>query len=426
MNYKVSVAEVHPSISNLHYATSVVTEAVLTQAAAERWLGELASRLNPARWTRNIEAAVVEGSSTDDLRLDYQEVALTFMSAFLQDVTQRNAVKSARELHENAVREVVTTHDELDKNRPQEWLKPYLRGALVMDDYKSLQEVRPCSVDESLITRAKRILRATFEAFSQNVPQLEGKMYTTQRVVPAKIVSGRTLVGFRTRTIKPAILDADDSLPLNLELYNQLDKTERSLRRAQEAQKLLSAQPRFDEQYHAAKLVDSICKIADPVHYSYHQEPISEQIKKRDLKRLELSRTYELVRLAFLAFYQDYEVLARLLAPAVAEAVQFINKAPGAAPRFGSSGRGGYQSWRVMNNCLAVDAILREYGEHLRQFKRINILQTAEDREVIAKEFDSIALHYRPLASTEQVKQVAQDATGPSTKSHYEQRRSSE
>jgi hypothetical protein len=408
MNYKLNVAAVHPLIGNLQNATNAVTNATLTHAATERWLGDLTSRLNPVRWTRSIEAAVAEGSSTDELRLDYQELALTFVSALLQDSTQRKAIRSAQELHDNAVREIVAAHDGLDGNREEEWLKPYLRAAIVMDDFKSIQPVSPFDVDESLISRAQRILSTTFEAFSQNVPPLAGKMYTTNRVVPAKVLNGLTLSGLRTRSIKTIALEADDLLPLNLKLYNQLQKTEHSLRRAQEAQKTLSAQPRFDEQYHAAKLVDSICNIQHPGYYSYYPKSIEEQIKQRNLKRVELSRTYELVRLAFLAFYQDYEVLALLLAPAVLEALQFVKKTPHDEPRFGYSGRSKSQNyWRVMNNCLAADAVLREYGEHLRQFKQINLVQTAEHKEVVAKEFDSIAVHYRPHKSTEQVEHGA-------------------
>jgi hypothetical protein len=394
----LKIAPVHPTIDNLQTAREAVTVASKTHHHSNERLIDAAMKIDPHRWTKAIEKSLLGEKSSDELRLDYEELAITFVSILLQQRQASKALQEARTAHNEALRQLVTVHDTIADRTAESWIKQYLRAAYLINSQESVAEKPKPQVQSqshfeipALVTvRAKRIFLRLFEAFAQNIPVKNG-YYTTANAVPTGLYRSFPVNGFRKRDLSAVPLDPQDGLPINVQLYEQLQRTETLSKTAKEVQNFGSPDESMREGHYEATILDKLCEIASPEAYVAGSSDVVELIRRRQRDSLQSSVLFETRQLTMLEFSKDYVKLVKLLVAATAEATQFIQTARTSGYRE-SSFNSNWNVWIVMNNCLVADLKLREYGE-FKPF--VNHPRAYDSREDVRREFERLtsAIH---------------------------------
>jgi hypothetical protein len=419
MQSNQKIAPVHPTIDSLQTAREAVAVASHAHHLSNERLIDAAMKIDPHRWAKAIEKSLLGEKNSDELRLDYEELAITFVSVLLKQEQASKALQEARTAHNKALQQLVTVHDTIADRTAESWIKQHLRAAYVINSQESVAEKPksypqlqpPLEIPALVTARAKRILFRIFEAFAQNIPVKSG-YYTTASVVASGPYKSFPVNGFRKRDLLAVPIEPQDGLSINVQLYEQLQRIETLSKTAKEAQRLVSPYESMREDHYEATILDTLCEFKRPEASVFGSSDVVELIRRRQSDSMQSSLFFETRQLTMLEFRKDYEKLIKLLVEATAEATQFIQTARTKAPLYPrrisstaeatqfiqtartlgyheSSFNSNWNVWIVMNNCLVADLKLREYGEQLKPF--VNHPRAYDSREEVRREFERLA-----------------------------------
>ena len=403
MQFNLKIAAVHPTLVNLQTAREVLAAASSTHHLHKASFIDATRKIDPHIWTRAIEKSLLSEEGGELLRLDYEELAITWLSALLKQRYTSHLLRDARVIHHSALQQLATSHDTIGERSPEGWIKQYLRAAFVICSQESVEEnPQPSSrpqeqpeIPDSVDVRAKRIFVKVFEAFVQDLSTRIGPHnghYATESAVPAGPYRPSPVNGFRVRALFAVPLDHQDSLPINAQLYEQLQVTEELAKVSKGAQKQIAPYAPPGKDLYEATLLNTLCNLDGPKALEPGCANVVATIRRRHEENLRSSIFFEHSQLARREFTNEYEKLIKLLIAATAEATEFI----------GNSRQSGYREfshqvnwnfWIVMNNCLVADFKLREYGAQLKPF--VDPARAYDSREDVSREFERLVLDFR-------------------------------
>lgn len=375
-----------------------------------KWAGQTVDSVDPARWTKKIEAALGKPEELEALRVTYDEKALTAMSTWLSEQRIWRNICDGNAAICDAIRDVLAAYDAISPGSADQWIKPIMQSRCVEAVELHRTEVGRNHVDDrgSLFTRAYDILVAAFTNLEKELSprgmQSSYGAYTTDLVV-----QGSKYEKFLNRDVDlrhvymVEFVDCVNSKhPASQKLAELMISLEPLVEAARLAEsRLKGGQNPYDkncskinngtinERQHANRLLDAL-------HGQPSCIPTEKQVEEQDERR----RLYEGVRqevlIAHKALRAHYEELVKTLHASVAETQQLLGEIQG--DRCTTVDR--WETVRIcMNNCLAVDLRLRSLGRELQNLLNVysKDLSQGAGLQTIAERFAEVEARYRPF-----------------------------
>ncbi len=376
-----------------------------------QWVNNVFDEVDPNRWTKRIEGALGKTEELEYLRVQYDEKALSGISAWLsQEASWHNICDGNQQLC-TAIREVLVAYDAIDSKAQDRWLKEIMQTRCVEAAEVHRQDVSDRTVDDrsSVFTRAYNILVQAFTALHADVTRRgRCRAYTTDLVVP-----GRKYQKFLNASVDLRHVNAVEFIdcvnskhPASQKLSQlmaQLETLNTAARLAES--RLKGGQNPYDkdcskinsgtinERQHANRLMDALHG------QSYECVPSEKQVADQNERR----RLYEGVRQEVLIAQKQlqalYEELCETQHGAIVETQQLLGEIQ--ADRSTTIDR--WQTVRIcMNNCLAADLRLRWLGGELQNLQNVynKDLSQGAGKTATEAQFAEVERRYRPFKLT--------------------------
>lgn len=413
---------VHPTLVVLQAVVEQIAEARRRYSHALDWVNRLGSDIDPVHWTTKIEAALADHDQRklDGLQSEYDEKAITFLSALIAESTARRKFFNGRLEISNAITAVVEAHNAIPERSDDAWMRPIMEGACIFaaqehgadPDQPRIQgryELSQNGFENSYNSSSFRAEKIMYAAFCRLADWLcmgtcNPVYYPTDLVVQGCKVAGLEYLNRDVELRHVYAVDfvdcVNDTHPASVLLKELLDKLEKALEEAREASKALRSEHNgaINERNYAGRLV-TMLHDEGRGDGSKFQAQVDAQNERRWV--YELERRNYLVALKNLK--KAHEAVVQALRAAVAEGRPLVDltRQPSSATVCITVDK--YETGRIiMNNCLAADLRLRAIGREMKELDSVLSadLSSGAGARALAQKYSEVARRYKRWETT--------------------------
>lgn len=425
---------VHPTLAALLKVMEQLAAARREYSRTMDWVGRTGFEIEPTRWTSQIEAALAAHDQTklDGIQTEYDEKAITFMSALICDRVARGKFMDGRMAISEAIRDVVEAHKAIPERSNDAWLRAVMEGACIVaaqdhsfePEQARFQNQYEMSLNgyetgrNSLASRAEKIMYAAFRLLAEQLGKgtCNPAYYTTDYVVQGCKVPGKEYLNRDVELRHVYAVEYTDygntKYPASALLKELLDKLEMALRDAREASSALKSEHNgsVNEHNYAGRLMSMLHQEGRGDGSSF-QGQVDAQNERRWLYELERHNYHA----ALQSLKAALEAAAVALRDAVTEGLALVEETrhPSSATVCVTVDK--YEQARViMNNCLAADLLLRAIGRELKSLQSIlgaDFSDGAGARALQAK-FAVVERQYQRYVAPVSTRDGGKDSTG--------------
>ncbi len=371
------------------------------------WAISTSEAVDNTKWTRRIEEALDDQIKLINIRIEFDELTLTNITAVLAYAHARNGVFDAYTPLCEGIRAIVAILDDPDSSKLPRHLKPAMQ-ALVLRAIATHRTARKeCNITpiDALAdrTRAYGILVSTFSALANDLKRVaksHAPRYATDLVVQGRKVREYLSPDVDLRNVfRVPFKDCVNSThPANVKLEEAHIALEQAVKAARDLVKKLrdDHNGQVNERQHAGRMIDML-----------HGAPqgcggnIGDQVKAQNQRRL----TYETMRLRVMMALDElqarYEEFVVALVDAGAETLSLLEEIQG--QNIVTIDR--KDTIRIaMNNCLAADRYLRDVGREIADLRnnQTRDLTLGNGAAALTAAYDGAAKQYRPFKSSKE------------------------
>ena len=397
---KSIVRSIHPLVAELESANEALSTAVANYCRSSNWVETLSQAISPGSWTRKVEAALGNEDELEKLRQTYREKALHFMTGYVQEVSNRGVYVQARIQVLGALRAVLSLYDSIEERRLDSWLRPVLQAACVSGDAEFTKQenlARGLPHDESA-KLAAQVEEHVFFAFNEIREQA--------RNLARKLAGQSDTKAYQSgryghddvpqRNVFVTALDEDDKLPVNVQLFELMQKAEQAHRIAMDAAKFLKEENgKVNERQHANRMIDVLFD-QDRVTCGVPSDPKA-AVQDQNVRRVQYECSRHILLVAVRSFKEQYDATAALFAEAAEEAFVFCSRVHTERQQHRAVTNEIIAYRCVMNNLLAIELRLRRLAPELAEMTRVSYSDRASGAgaDALSKEFERVAKVYR-------------------------------
>lgn len=361
-------ASLHPALTAIESGIGAGIASNLEVEKNFDWAGRALAGVQPTAWKEKIEAARDNAVALRNLRVLYDEQAITALSAFLSwEAAKYFACKVNGDIHSAIVDAMIAIEAMTFEH---EWLKPILKARILKADalrYGIGDKSMDARLGDRFITRLQGIQLEAFKALRVHLKEHRWS-YPSEQVVPGRQFGYNHSVDLRSVQWVRFVACLNSSQPASERLAELLEQCDKAMRAAWESEKWLRGdqKTRLDEQQHASLLLDLLR--SDGADAAMCGGKIQQQVKEQDKRRYE----YETYRHVLLASVRN----SRLL---IEQAVETLKKSAEEAEvmlcQMEAKGRGTIGSDLmlavIVNNCLSADAWLRRWSREMNELTNV-------------------------------------------------------
>lgn len=416
------VSEILAAMTALETAITVIEARNQVAVQKASWPTRAAAEVEPTKWTREIEAAIGKPEALEALRIQYDEAALTFVTAMLgYDHARRDYMDAISPLCDG-IKLLVKVLDDPESNKLPRHLKPAIQALVLRGiaahrapraecDVRSMDELGDRSRIYRILVSAFGVLAGALEkvtvhqpprytmAISADVRPAEPQKVAHPTYTTDLVVVGRDVKPFLNRDVDlrnvymvPFVDCVNSQHPHSIALVEAHDAVDAALKNVNALVKKLRGDQNgsVNERQHASRMLDLM-----------HGAPqgcgggnIESQVTAQNKRRLD----YETVRLQVVMALDElqaaYETLIFALVAAGAETATLLAETQ-TDERTTVDRKDAVRT--AMNNCLAADLYLRRVGREIAELKanQTRDLTLGNGAAALAASYEEMAKQYR-------------------------------
>ncbi|CAN5293352.1 hypothetical protein BH10CYA1_BH10CYA1_28560 [soil metagenome] len=371
------------------------------------WAVSTADAVEATKWTRRIEEALDDQDKLINIRIEFDELTLTHITAVLAYNYARHGVFDSYTPLCAGIRAIVEILDDPAFSKLPRHLKPAMQALVLRAIATHRTPRKECDITpiDALADRtsAYGILVATFGVLANDLKRVgksHAPRYSTDLVIQGRKVRQYLNADVDLRNVyRVPFQDCVNSThPCSVKLEEAHIAVEQAVKIARDLVKKLrdDQNGKVNERQHAGRMIDLL-----------HGAPqgcggnIDDQVKAQNQRRL----TYETMRLQVMMALDElqarYEDLVVALVDAGAETASLLEEIQGDA----RTTIDRKDTVRItMNNCLAADRYLREVGREIADLRnnQCRDLTLGNGAAALTAAYDDAAKQYRPFKSSKE------------------------
>lgn len=386
-----------PIIDRLGELTDAYVAACAAHHECETRMFRCGEEVLPVTWTKRIENAVGDDAALESLRIQFDELSITFLGLYHVAQAQLAQACDAGSPLNAAIKEAIEFHDSIESYSKGGALKPLLRAAVAVAAARAesglahrTRGFTPLTL-RPVLERAEKALRAAYEVFLASFDARAAYgAYPTEPVVEGRKLAGLShlasdvdLRAVSTVALRPHL---HDKWPSQMKLFQATHNLEKCLSAVKQASHGFRSNSNgsVNEMQHASRLIDAI-------HGATCFKLDKEAVEAQNLRRMD----YELAM-------QRVKVLVANLTTSRAEAIKALAAAVTEAEANNVNPKSPCMitwDWKdtsavVITNILAADCLLREIGRDIQQLSTVpeNDLSHGAGKRAVDEAFKSARL----------------------------------